>query len=655
MAKLPKVGGLSPKDESYAELMKGIAKRQEAAAQKQQDAAVVQQNAAEKIDEAATTINQSVENQSKLNETISEVMSGIEKSLGSISKATPSNEPPQNVQSPDNKRSGRRDTVFTEILQINKDILDATLLNRNVLQDILDAMNGDKRERIADRRNQARERQGTDRTSRGIGRGRMDSGALGNLVALAGGVLFGMLKGQITAIKRVSEFISNLIKATVKVAETFGSIVSRAARYIDDLLRTKFPDFFKSIDNVFATIKGFISQRVSNVTKGIEGLFTSIKNLTSEESAIGKIIKAVSKITGVIGTRFTKALEFITTSIEPLVDGLGKIGKSVSGAAGKILSIFAPITKTFTEGVGAISEMSGFTNKLFKPIGSIAKYFGSIAEAFGFISKIVGKIFAPIAIIMTAYDTFNAAMEGYDKEGIIGGIQGAITGLFNSLIFGPLDLIKDLSSWVLKQFGVENASKFLDSFSFQDLYKRFIDAIFHPIDTIVNGVQALFAALPEQLLKIVPDIGGLREKVAKMLGVKTPEQKAADAKSDPSGFGNMAAAGPAMPLSAETVVKEVPMDMGEGVVSTSYQAETQYKPLINPKNNAFNAASSSFSAMAAAGPPPIVNVNNNNVTNNNSTGGSNGTKIGGNIITSPPQSHIDRSMYGWYDLHSATP
>ena len=106
------------------------------------------------------------------------------------------------------------------------------------------------------------------------------------------------------------------------------------------------------------------------------------------------------------------------------------------------------------------------------------------ARVIGKVAGIVGKLFLPITIVMTIWDTVKGAMEGFAKEGIIGGIKGAITGLVNSLIFGPLDLIKDAIAWILGVFGFDNAKKLLDSFSLEEVYKGFIDAVFKPVEMI---------------------------------------------------------------------------------------------------------------------------------------------------------------------------
>ena len=87
---------------------------------------------------------------------------------------------------------------------------------------------------------------------------------------------------------------------------------------------------------------------------------------------------------------------------------------------------------------------------------------------------------------MTLWDTVKGAIEGFEKEGIIGGIKGAIKGFFDSLIFAPIDMIKNATAWILGVFGFDKAEKFLKSFSLEKTFNEVIDAIFSPIETIKN-------------------------------------------------------------------------------------------------------------------------------------------------------------------------
>ena len=139
-------------------------------------------------------------------------------------------------------------------------------------------------------------------------------------------------------------------------------------------------------------------------------------------------------------------------------------------------------------GDGIIMKIVGSIKDFFSGIGA---YFDDFAKVFGAVSKIVTKIAFPLQIIMGLWDTVKGAMEGYEKEGIFGAIQGGITGLINGVFMSFFDLIKDGISWILGAIGFDDAEKFLDSFTFSDLFSSLMDKIFHPIRTLQEAFDSL--------------------------------------------------------------------------------------------------------------------------------------------------------------------
>ena len=167
-----------------------------------------------------------------------------------------------------------------------------------------------------------------------------------------------------------------------------------------------------------------------------------------------------------------------------------KIGKIIASIGSRI-SIFA---ETFRTAGGVISGIlegplkalkSGFTF-----VKGLVSSFGSFV---GRIAGVVGKIFAPIAIVLTLFETVKGAIDGYAEGGILGGLEGAITGFFNSLITKPLDLVKDAVSWVLEKFGFDNASETLDSFSFTTLFNNMVGGLFDFVGDAIDWVKLMFS------------------------------------------------------------------------------------------------------------------------------------------------------------------
>jgi hypothetical protein len=87
-------------------------------------------------------------------------------------------------------------------------------------------------------------------------------------------------------------------------------------------------------------------------------------------------------------------------------------------------------------------------------------------------------------IVMAVWDTVKGFIEGFKKDGIIGGIKGALTGLLDSLVGGLLDMIKGAISWIAGFLGFDNVEKWLDSFSFEDMIHNLVNMIFKPVEMI---------------------------------------------------------------------------------------------------------------------------------------------------------------------------
>ena len=211
--------------------------------------------------------------------------------------------------------------------------------------------------------------------------------------------------------------------------------------------------FTKMIDNMkaswstrIANIKTGISTRITALGTSIGALLDDLKLrfAVNPETTLGKAIARIKGVFSILGQRIQNIIKPIVTSKVRL---------------------------------------------FFTGIGNKVKRFGSIVAK---IAGVVGKVFAPIAIVMTAWETITGFIEGWKEDGILGGLEGAITGFFTSLVTIPLDLVKDAVAWVLKKFGWDEEAEALKSFSFTDLFKKAIGAVFDVFKGAVNWVKKLF-------------------------------------------------------------------------------------------------------------------------------------------------------------------
>ena len=231
--------------------------------------------------------------------------------------------------------------------------------------------------------------------------------------------------------------------------------------------------FFKTLAVEFKAL--------TSITKSLAGgkLFAPIrllfKGLTSWTKGLVKIADmvtkgSVSKIGGVLG----KVFGGIATGGRSLAGFFSKIGKVVMRGINFIVNIGTRIVSFF-------SKFSSFAKGFSGPFKLISKF----AAGFG---KILGKIFLPITILMSAFDFITGFMDGFSEGGILGGLEGGLSKLFSNLIGMPLDLLKSAVSWIAGVFGFDGVSAALDSFSFATLITDLIAGIF-------DGVKGVFSFL----------------------------------------------------------------------------------------------------------------------------------------------------------------
>lgn len=185
------------------------------------------------------------------------------------------------------------------------------------------------------------------------------------------------------------------------------------------------------------------------------------------------------------------------------------IEEALLGIKKGIMFIIEPFAKTGKAIIAIAKDVLGFG----KTIGRIGTYFSDLFRIVKGVSGIVGKLFFPLTIIMTGFDTIKGIIDGYAEGGIIGALEGAITGFFNSLVFGPLDLIKDAVAWVLEQLGFENAAKTLESFSFSQIFTDLIGGTFELIGNVFTAIKTLFSNIMQATIDAFDFVGSFTTKL----------------------------------------------------------------------------------------------------------------------------------------------
>ena len=202
---------------------------------------------------------------------------------------------------------------------------------------------------------------------------------------------------------------------------------------------------------------------------------------------------------------------------------------------------------------------------------------------------------------------------------------------------------EEIKNKIINFVGPENLQKIFDVLSFD-----IGGYISEKLGEVVDKIKNMFANISDTIGNFLYEKGKLFEKIGlsnPFEGFKSKAAAAATAAPQ-SSFAAMAAAGPAVPLTAQTTYREVPIDMGEGVTSTTTEAITSFKPTVNTKNLAM-VAQSGFAAMAAAGSPKVVVIPGAGTVNSSREPSTPPRISSGAVSTAPAPSLMDQSLYGF--------
>lgn len=335
---------------------------------------------------------------------------------------------------------------------------------------------------------------------------------------------------------------------------------------IFDKPRALFTNVVTSIRNTFTNGLNRITQAVDTVRDVFRGLIKPITDLgtrirsfftggfarvgTAVDSTVGTMIRRITDSVRQIGALIRSSAGAALNTGAAVVENAGKaIGRVFTTAKGNLLKQIDNIQKAFTAGTNGVRGVSRslngtfrslnviekisrafgqavtFTsNNLIKPIKTLTGFgerAGKAAQAFAKMKGALGGIFRafasigrfiafPVTFIMGVIDAFKGAQRGAERQTgtlnkIIGGISGAIFGVFKGLIMVPLDLIKDAFSWILGKVGLGEFSAILDSFSFADSFMKLGDVLTDGLLDIFDGLYYNFKKMGTELMKPFQD------------------------------------------------------------------------------------------------------------------------------------------------------
>jgi len=391
--------------------------------------------------------------------------------------------------------------ILLSILNVLKD-------NNELLQDLLYSLTAAAKDRIESAREANRKAGEAGKGVRDEGEDSEEQSSLGKwgtIIAAALGTVYGIIQGWLKTVKYFAEAIlpESLIKS---IKGKFAAI----GTFFDDILKSikgKFTAIGTFFDDIFMKLKSVFSGRFEKIGAAFEEVFSKITNLFKSVGSESKLGKIISSIGGAI----------IKLSA-PFIEAFNVLKSLISGPANYIVNVFKSFSGIFTGVAGTAGKMMGFLK--------------SFAGVFKFVSSIVSKLALPLFIVMTVWDTVKGMIEGYEKEGIIGAISGAVKGFFNSLIFGPLDLLKKALAWVLGAFGWTKAEKILNSFSFEQVFSDIIDGLIQSIKKMFASITDIFSSKEDTVKKQAEMLKPVKPKPTGRAGVAWEQQYGATHNPD---------------------------------------------------------------------------------------------------------------------------
>ena len=392
------------------------------------------------------------------------------------------------------------------------------------------------------------------REALGLGRGARAAvgGVLGTLrtalTAFKKGSLITRISGIFTSIATVFREAFGFAKGGGRaVGGVLGKLAKAAATFMKGSLLTRIGNVFKAIATTFRSAFGFavggakgamvvggvlgtLAKSAATFIKGgagsllgrLGGIFNAIGRIIGGAIGIaGKGAKGVVAAGSFLGKLTSAAAGFLKT---PLVTGIKALFTGISGALSGVVGFL----RGSGAAVGAVARMGGASvagaakvsmgimGGLQSVVSTISKFTGitKLMKFFAtFGTKVLGKLLWPLNIIFAVIGFIKGFRQEKNWEGepasmkdkILMGIEGAI----NEVIMIPLNMIKDLTGWLMDKMGMgikgtgefdpegeeimEKAGwrKAIDDFSFVELWQ----GLFRTYVAIWEGVIAWFGTL----------------------------------------------------------------------------------------------------------------------------------------------------------------
>ena len=260
-------------------------------------------------------------------------------------------------------------------------------------------------------------------------------GGIGTLLAVAAGVLKGLVIGATNYLRMIGSGI----------ARVFGKLIPQR-------------------------IKGFGTSIMQGIKSFGANIINSIKNF-------GKAISATFK-GSVIGKNIMKGITRVK-------DFFGRIGAFFT----RIGKFFQPIFSLFDAITGTTGRIAG----IFSRIGNFVKGFMTVA---GKVANVVSKAFAPLMVAVAIFKGITASFDKFAEGDFLGGIGAFLDGIFQFLVIDLLDILYDVVMFIpkliMRALGLDDMADMFDDFSFSGLWdgfkNGFMDFFVVTLPNMLDGV-----------------------------------------------------------------------------------------------------------------------------------------------------------------------
>ncbi len=325
-------------------------------------------------------------------------------------------------------------------------------------------------------------------------------------------------------VKKQSEELLNVFQELVKRLAPLGLAIGTAALGIGTAIGAV-KGYIDAIKLFFPTITRFITGAFNNFIRSIGVIFTNFTDTirTNLRNVSANIFRVFDNLFDWVRNTFSAT-------------GQSRLSRAVTAFSNGIRSLVRPFVD-LGKMIGDL--LKGPLNAIRSSFNNLLGFLGRFGGAITAVANIARRIFLPLTIIMTAFDTIKGALDGLAEGGVLGAFKGAIDGFVTSLITKPLDFIKDMVAWIADKLGFDKSAAFLRDFSFTDLWKKLTDTIFNFIDKIIDTALNALPNWAKKILGIeergVDNTTRIQNEIADLRQTKSDLQKQAEFDAMSSG------------------------------------------------------------------------------------------------------------------------